>query len=634
MQLKPLLKLIAEKNPNADVKIIEKAYHYAKEHHQNQSRASNEPFFVHPYEVAMILASFGSQSATICAGFLHDTVEDSSATIADIRKEFGKEIADLVEGVTKIDKIHFETRADYTAENLRKVLLATAKDVRVMLIKLADRLHNMRTLKHFLPDKQRRIAKETMDIYAPIAHKLGMWRVKGELEDLAMRNLKPATYQKIADQIKEKRAVREKATEDIISMITAELKKEGIKAQLSGRAKYFYSIYKKMQKKSVDLDEIYDLIAVRIIVETIPQCYAAMGAVHELWKPMPRRFKDYISNPKANGYQSLHTVLEGPNNKVLEVQIRTVEMDRVAEDGIAAHWKYHGTERDKKFDTRISWIKQLLRWRSDSSEARNFIESLKMDLFEDEIVTFTPKGDPINLKEGATPVDFAFEVHTYLGLKTSKALVNGKLVPLDHELQPGDIVEIIASKTAMPSRQWLNFVKTSKAKSKIRSYLNITLGSKKKEKEDKTAGVVGLAELIEIKSKKAPIKLSKCCNPKFGDEILGFYTKDNKITVHSKACLNVHSLSNTRKAELNWMKLSIKDRIELNIFLREKVGALADVLNFLAAKKINITQIQAKPTKEKQFHCSIMIENIGDRDHLLRDLRTIDVVIDAVIAEE
>jgi len=628
MEFEPLLALILENNPNADAALIRKAFDYARENHKDQKRVSDEPYFTHPYEVVRTLASLGAQSATLCAGFLHDVVEDSSVGIDDIREEFGDEIADLVEGVTKIDKIHFETKADYTAENLRKVLLATAKDVRVMLIKLADRLHNMQTLKYMRPEKQKAIAQETMDIYAPIAHKLGIWRIKGELEDLSMRYLLPDTYRLISEKINEKRAVREKATENIIKMLQESIEGKGLKAHVTGRAKYFYSIYKKMKKKNVDLDEIYDLIAVRIVVDSIPECYQVLGTVHELWKPMARRFKDYISSPKANGYQSLHTVLEGPNNKVIEVQIRTWDMDHIAEDGIAAHWKYHGTERDKRFDKRISWIKQLLSWRNDSTEAKRFIETLKMDLFEDEIITFTPKGDPINLREGSTPVDFAFEVHTYLGLKCAKAIVNGKLVPLDYKLQPGDVVEIITQKNSEPSRQWLSFVMTGKAKGKIRSHLNITLDGKSPDKSQKEKPQKRLDDFVEVEGKKAQAKFSKCCNPKYGDPIRAFLTKDKKITIHTSGCDNIHALGKEREVKVRWKVDKEADKLTIEIIMKDKVGMLADILNFFAARNINISKIQAKPSKEKTSHTVIELQSYKDKKELLlQELRTMQGVI-------
>lgn len=616
MEFNELSGLILKSNPNADIKLIRKAFDFSKRLHEGQLRVSKEPYFSHPFEVAKILVSMNVQSSTLCAGLLHDVVEESSASISDIKKEFGDGIANLVAGVTKIEKVNFESKEDYNSENLRKVLLATAKDIRVMLIKLADRLHNMRTLKHFHEEKQKRIARETLEIYAPIAHKLGIWKIKGELEDLSMRYLMPETYRQIAKKINEKRELREKATEAIKKEIGEKLREKGIKVVVMGRAKYFYSIYKKMVKKNVDVSEIYDLIAIRILTETIPDCYAALGAVHELWKPMPRRFKDFISNPKANGYQSLHTILEGPNDKVLEVQIRTYDMDRVAEYGVAAHWKYHGTERDKKFEKRISWIKQILKWRNDSSEGRNFMETLKLDLFENEIVVFTPKGDPINLKEGSTPVDFAFEVHSNLGMKCSKALVNGKLVPLEQELQPGDIVEIITHKNAEPSRQWLNFVKTSKAKSKIRSFLKITAGSSKpRPGRSLDSGHDGILALLEVKGPKAAVKLSKCCNPKFGDKIKGYYTKDRKITVHRGDCINLHSISQHREARVYWKDDAVKvdSNNRFSIVMTDEDGILVDLLNYFTKNRIKLSKIQAKPKKDKTFHVIIEVDKAEKR---------------------
>ncbi|MCX8147580.1 MAG: RelA/SpoT family protein, partial [Candidatus Woesearchaeota archaeon] len=399
---------ILEYNPRADVKLIRKAYEFAEKAHKGHKRESGEPFFVHPVETARILMKLRADSATICAALLHDCVEEGCTTLDNIKREFGEEVAMLVEGVTKITGVQFESKEEYKAENLRKMLLATAKDIRVMLIKLADRLHNMRTLKYFREDKQKRIAKETLEIYAPIAHKLGMNSIKGELEDLSLKYLDPEAYQMLRKKIASKRKEREEKTKEFIRQIKNALKERGIEATVEGRAKYFYSIYQKMKKENKDFNEIYDLIAIRIITNTIPECYAALGIVHELFTPIPGKFKDYISIPKPNGYQSLHTSVIGGHGKIIEVQIRTWEMHHIAEEGVAAHWRYKGEEKDKKFDRRIRWLRQLLDWKMESSPAREFIENLKIDLFGNEIIVFTPKGDPISLPEGSTPVDFAY----------------------------------------------------------------------------------------------------------------------------------------------------------------------------------------------------------------------------------
>src|SRR3989338_8268549 len=551
MKLTELIQEVLAYNPKADINLIRKAYVLAEKAHKGQKREGGEEYFSHPIEVARILVNLKADSATISAALLHDTVEDTNISIDKVRELFGDEIAELVEGLTKFNKIQFETREDYSYENLRKILLATAKDIRVMLIKLADRLHNMRTLKYVAVDKQKRIAKETIEIYAPIAHKLGMWRVKGELEDLSLRFLEPDVYKFLRNKISEKREEREKHTAEIIKEIKKQLSAKEIESEISGRAKYFFSIYKKMKEKNVGFNEIYDLIAVRIILKNIPECYAALGMIHDLYKPIPHRFKDYISVPKSNGYQSLHTTVITDKGKILEFQIRTKEMHFTAEDGIAAHWRYKGTERDKMFDKKISWLKQLLEWRNLASTSSEFIETLKIDLFEDEIVVFTPKGDPISLPKESTPVDFAYMVHSNIGDYCSKAMVNNKIVPLDASLESGDIVKIITNKGAKPSRQWLKFVKTNKARSKIKANLKMEIETVEKD-EGEEIMPANIAKAIQIVGKKAPLKISKCCHPSLHDPIVGFYTKDKKITIHKKTCPNIHALDKNKEVPVLW----------------------------------------------------------------------------------
>jgi GTP pyrophosphokinase len=630
-ELENLKKQILEYNPKADIALVEKAYKYAKIAHEGQVRESGEPYFNHPIGIARILIGLKVQSTTICGALLHDVVEESKVSLKKVKDEFGPEIASLVEGVTKIDKVHFESKQDYTAENLRKVLLATAKDIRIMLIKLADRLHNMRTLKSLREDKQKRIAEETLNIYAPIAHKLGVWHIKGELEDLSLRYLDPEAYQMLRDRINEKREEREKKTKEFIRTIKKKLRAHDIEAEVNGRAKYFYSIYKKMKKKNVDFSEIYDLIAIRIITKSIPDCYAALGILHDTWKPIPKKFKDYIATPKANGYQSLHTALVGSHGKILEVQIRTEEMHQIAEDGIAAHWRYKGTERDKQFDRKISWIKQVLDWRQSAKDAEDFMETLKIDLFEKEIIVFTPKGDPISLPEHSTPVDFAYEIHTNIGNHCSKALVNEKLVTLDTELMPGDVIEIVTMKNAKPSRQWLKFVKTSKAKGKIRAILNI-----EKEHDPKTRKEEELpenrAKMIDIIGKDVPIKISKCCDPRPYDYIEGFYTKDGKITVHKKGCPNVHSLDQNKKAVVHWKKESGDRFKEFKIIAQDRVGMIAEILNFLVALKLNVEKLNTSTTKHGRFmlNLGVSLDKEETVAELIAKLKEIKGVFDVM----
>jgi GTP diphosphokinase / guanosine-3',5'-bis(diphosphate) 3'-diphosphatase len=635
MELDEFLKKINEYNPQADVKLIKKAFTFAKVAHEGQKRVSGEDYFTHPLEVAKILIEQKADSSTICASLLHDVLEDTKINRKEVKRVFGDEICELVEGLTKIDKVHFDSKEDYNAENLRKILLATTKDIRIILIKLSDRLHNMRTLETFKEDKRRRISKQTMEIYAPIAHKLGMWRAKGELEDLSLRYLEPEVYTKIRKKINQKRGQREKVTQEIINVIKQKLDEKEIKSRVTGRAKYFYSIYRKMLKKKINIDQMYDLIAIRIVTATIPDCYAALGMIHDLWKPLPHRFKDLIAIPKANGYQSLHTTVIARDGRMLEVQIRTVDMHHLAEEGVAAHWKYKGTERDKAFDKKISWLKQILDWKQTSG-ASEFIDTFKIDLFHDEIVVFTPKGDPVSLPVGSTPVDFAFMVHSDVGDKCSKAKVNGRIVPLDTELSSGEICEIITQRNAKPSRQWLKFVKTSKARSKIRVKLNIEVdhdpkkGRLRKERDKDREFAENPLQYLAVEGKQAPLKLSKCCEPKIGDEILGFYTKDRKITVHKKSCVNVATLDKKKEVKIRWTKDKQKNEVEVTLALEDKVGILALILNIFVQHRVNISSLNTKAKKDHVVNKIRMF--LDDREILeevLKKIRKIDGVLDA-----
>ena len=625
MRQSEFIKEILAYNVKANIAMIRKAYVLAEKAHKGQKREGGEEYFSHPLGAAQILIELKADSATICAALLHDVVEDTDVSIEKIKSLFGDEIASLVEGVTKIEKIHFKRKEDYTSENLRKILLATAKDIRVMLIKLADRLHNMRTLKALRSDKQQRVARETLEIYAPIAHKLGVWRIKGELEDLSLRYLEPDVYRFLASKIAGKRTERENHTTEITKTIKRKLKEKGVVAAVFGRAKYFYSIYKKMKKKNIAFNEIYDLIAIRIITKTIPDCYSALGLIHDSFKPIPHRFKDYISVPKSNGYQSLHTSVITDKGKILEFQIRTEEMHYVAEDGVAAHWRYQGTERDKMFDKKISWLKQLLEWRTFASSSSEFIETLKMDLFVDEMVVFTPKGDPISLPYEATPVDFAYMVHTNIGNHCSKALINNKIAPMESKLESGDIIEIMTNKNAKPSRHWLKFVKTSKARSKIKSFLGMDIDQEKKSEKSKQ---VDISKCVQIVGKKAPIKVSKCCNPQLFDPIVGFYTKDKKITLHKKSCPNIHTLEKNKEVPILWIEKRGFPVAKLRLTLEDKVGALARVLNLFASYKVNIRGVTTKPKKEHVV-TTISVELTGGVKvkEIMLELKKLDIIV-------
>ncbi|GAQ26091.1 MULTISPECIES: bifunctional (p)ppGpp synthetase/guanosine-3',5'-bis(diphosphate) 3'-pyrophosphohydrolase [Tepidanaerobacter] len=497
MNFDSLEKQILSYSPSADINIVRKAYEFAKEAHGEQRRVSGELFISHPLGVAKILADLELDVPTIAAGLLHDVVEDTSYTIEDIEKNFGSEIATLVDGVTKLGKLEYKTKEEQQAENLRKMFFAMAKDIRIILIKLADRLHNMRTLKSMPEDKQKEKAMETLEIFAPLAHRLGISAIKWELEDLAFRYLEPEKYYELVEKVAKKRQEREKHINEMIAILKEKLSAAGIEADIQGRPKHFYSIYKKMKDQNKTFEQIYDLTAVRVIVDTVKDCYGALGVVHSLWKPIPGRFKDYIAMPKPNMYQSLHTTVIDSSGDPLEIQIRTYEMHKTAEYGIAAHWRYkEGGKDSSDFEQKLSWLREILDWQRELRDAKDFMENLKIDLFTDEVYVFTPKGDVIDLPMGSCPIDFAYRIHTDIGNKCVGAKVNEKMVPLDYKLANGDIVEIITSSHSPgPSRDWLNIVKSPQAKNKIRQWFkkerreeNIARGKDMLEKEGRRQG--------------------------------------------------------------------------------------------------------------------------------------------------
>lgn len=511
MTIDDLIEKIKTYNPNVDETEIRSAYELARVNHQGQKRNSGEDYIIHPLHVAMILADMNMDSATIIAGLLHDTIEDTSVTYEDIEKKFGKEIAELVDGVTKLKKLNYKSKAEKQAENIRKMVLAMAKDIRVIIVKLADRLHNMRTLEYMTEAKKIEKATETLEIYAPIADRLGMSRVKWELEDLSLRYLDPDEYYKLVDMVNKRRKEREELINSIIDTLKINLERVGIKCEINGRPKNFYSIYKKMKVKGKVFDEIYDLSAVRILTNDIKDCYGALGVVHTLWKPIPGRFKDYIAMPKPNNYQSLHTTVIDNNGETFEVQIRTYQMHQTAEYGIAAHWKYKtGQTKTTSFDENLTWLRQLMEWQKDLNDPNDFMDTLKVDFFADEVFVFSPKGDVINLPEGSTPIDFAYRIHTQVGNTCVGAKVNGRIVPLSYKLSSGNIVDIITNSNSGPSLDWLNIVKSNQAKKKISQYFKI---------KDRDKNIEKGKEILEKEAKRLNYNVNEFLKDEWIDEV-------------------------------------------------------------------------------------------------------------------
>lgn len=522
--LEELISKIKANGNNVDIDLVKKAYDLAFEAHKEQKRESGEPYIIHPISVAMILADMGMDTNTIVAGLLHDVIEDTDYTYEDISNIFNVEVANLVDGVTKLGKIKYKSKEEQQADNVRKMLLAMAKDIRVIIIKLADRLHNMRTLKYMKPEKQKKKAQETLDIFAPLAHRLGISKIKWELEDLCLRYIHPEEYYDLVNMIAEKRVEREKFISRIIEELKENLDKSNIDSDIEGRPKHFYSIYRKMVNKHKSIEQIFDLTAIRILVNTVKDCYAVLGIVHTIYKPIPGRFKDYIAMPKPNMYQSLHTTVIGSEGKTFEIQIRTFEMHRTAEYGIAAHWKYKsgvtGTDsKDMTFENKLTWLRDILEWQKEAVDATEFMEGFKLDLFSDEIFVFTPKGVVINLPAGATPIDFAYKIHTDIGNKCVGAKVNGKIVTLDYKLKTGEIVEILTSSSSRgPNIDWLNIANSNQARSKIKQWLR-----KARREENLERG----KEMLEKECKKQSLLFSDLCKGPLYDKLLKRYHLNN-----------------------------------------------------------------------------------------------------------
>ncbi len=704
MELSDLEKIIKENIENADLKIIRKAFYFAKKAHQGQKRFSGEDFIKHPLGTAVILTELGLDIVSITAALLHDVVEDTGVSIKEIEEEFGKEIAILVDGVTKLTRINFKSREDYQAESLRKMFLAMADDIRVVLIKLSDRLHNMRTLSYVGKEKQKQKARETIEIYAPLAHRLGMSRIKWELEDLSFRYLQPDMYHEVAHKVAANRRQREDEIKKAIEVLKKELNKNKIEAEIYGRPKHLYSIYQKMKRKEINFDEIYDLTAIRVIVSSVKKCYEVLGIVHEVWKPMPGRFKDYIAMPKTNMYQSLHTTVIGPKGgDPLEVQIRTPEMHRTAEYGIAAHWRYKEghNEDDEEFEEKLSWLRQLLEWQQDLQEPQEFMENLKIDLFEDEVFVFTPKGDVVSLPRGSTPVDFAFNIHTEVGHNCRSAKVNGKIVPLEYRLENGDIVEILTSKSSGgPSRDWLKFCKSSSARSKIKRWFKqqqkeeiIQRGKqrfeqelkrrhltiKETEKKEKLSAIarnlgknnpeeiyeeigynnlsakqvvnkldikkddeVSLEELQKAPSRKSSdkgvrvkgvknlkVRLSRCCNPVPGDDIIGYITRGRGVSVHRKDCPNISNLrqdDENRFIDVSWDQHRTDSyTVNLTIEAVNKKALLNEITLLIKEEQLDILSVVARTDKYSRAYIDLSLE-ISSLSHMRELMKKINEI--------
>src|SRR3989344_2827572 len=588
MRLSKLVDKVKSYNPRADIALIRKAYDFSNKLHKNKKRASGEPFIQHPLNVAYILAEHRLDDSSIVAAFLHDVIEDTEGTYEDIKKEFGTEVADIVDGLTKITKIKYESKRN--VEYIRRLLVASTKDVRIILIKLADKLHNMRTVDYLDEDQIKRICTETLYVYAPLAHKLGMASIKDELEDLSFKHLYPSMYQKFKEKFGKRRISRENEIKKIMAVVEKKLKEHGINAMILGRAKHFYSVYKKMIQKSRSFEEVYDLIGLRIITDNVKECYEALGIIHSLWTPIPGEFDDYIAMPKPNMYQSLHTAVMAFNQPV-EFQIRTYEMDKLAEEGIAVHWSYKGIGEDKNFDKRLNLLKQILSLQSESKNVNEFMELLN-DVFEDEIYILTPKGDVINLPKGSCPIDFAYAIHSNIGDRCNGAIVNGRIVPLRYQLKTGDIVNILTSKNPSPKRDWLKIVNTAKARNAIKQYIKSNDGlpvNALKETEE----ILEIKKTTLISINGHPVynyKLAKECNPLPGDKIVAYISK-NRYSIHKVGC---DGYNMKKGIEALWIDAAKPTHITLRIVAKDRVGLFADVLNTVAATGTNVDPAKSR----------------------------------------
>jgi GTP pyrophosphokinase len=619
-----------------DIDRMDKALEYASRAHENQLRLSGEPFITHPIQVARMLFEMGFDSDVIIAGLLHDTVEDTGTTLEHLGKEFGSEVADLVDGVTKISRIKSENIKQRQAENIRKMLLSMVNDIRIILIKLADKLHNMRTLEYLEKERAERIARETLDIYAPLAGRLGMARIKVELEDLALKNLEPEMYEDIKAQVVQKKEIRERYIENVKRILKKEFDTHGIGAVIYGRVKHFYSIYKKMKDRDKGFDEMYDLLAIRITGKSVRECYEILGLVHQLWMPVRGRFKDYIAMPKTNMYQSLHTTVVGPEGKSLEVQIRTGDMEVIAEEGIAAHWAYkEGRRKLSGVEKELRWLNKLKNWKENMDNPSGFMEDLQKDLLMEEIYVFTPKGDVFELPIGSTSIDFAYKVHTEVGNHCIGSKANGRIIPLRRSLRSCDVVEILTSKNATPSREWLDVVRTSRARHKIRAYFSKVDAIKEEDKHGEPSGEnevkilkkstrpkAGPREsqkdyrLVAQGERNVQLNLARCCNPHPGDEIIGYITRGKGITVHRLDCRNLRAIRDYEKRMITveWEEKT-KKIYHLSIDARDQSGLLMDISTAIANSNANIIELHLKADHNGHVKASCRIQ-VADEQQL------------------
>lgn len=701
IRINDILDRIIEIHPDADLDIVERAYIFSARVHDGQTRLSGEPYLTHPLEVAYILADMKLDVESVAAALLHDVVEDTHATEEEIAQYFGTGVCHIVAGVTKLSKLRFANSQQRQAESIRKMILAMANDIRVILIKLADRLHNMRTLKfHKREEKKRQIAQETMDLYVPIASRLGIYWVKQELEDMAFETLLPDEYKHIREQVKDDQLAREEMISTTKHRIRELMEEADLHGQVLGRYKQFYSIYHKMVTQQLSFEEIYDVVAFRIILDTVPQCYAALGIIHNTWSPIAGKFKDYIGVPKPNMYQSLHTTVVGPGGRRIEVQIRTKEMDKVAKSGIAAHWSYkEGRVADKKLGEAYAWVQDLVENQENVKNPGEFLENVRIDLFQDEVYVFSPKGDIKTLPKGATPVDFAYAIHTEVGNQCSGAKVNGRLVSLTYELKTGDAVEIILTKGNTPSKDWISFVKTVKARARIRHFIRsdekehgVALGKDLLDKEfrkhslnfNKLAatpemeeaasafGYKGVSSLIEnvgygkvtpkqvagrffpqeeqepkaehslfhrfmSRSKKKKesdaivvkgidnilIRLGKCCNPVPGDEITGYVTQGQGITIHRSNCKNALTLSPERCVDVTWAS-ETQESLPVSILVRsdDQVGLLAKITSAISDSQANIVDLVMNRQDRGGYECTFTL-NVSGTGQIKRVIQNI-----------